>query len=75
FKEGHIEGAVNIPVSELESRLGELSRDKSIIVYCRSGSRSRSAADILVKNGFTQVYNMGGIVDWINSGYPVVGDE
>ncbi|MDD3818556.1 MAG: rhodanese-like domain-containing protein [Actinomycetota bacterium] len=75
FKEGYIEGAVNIPVSELESRLDELSRDKSIIVYCRSGSRSRSAADILVKNGFTHVYNMGGIVSWINSDYPVVNSE
>jgi len=75
FKEGYIEGAVNIPVSELESKLNELPKDKSIIIYCRSGSRSRSAADILVKNGFTHVYNMGGIVSWINSGYPVVNSE
>jgi hypothetical protein len=40
FKEGHIAGAVLIPVSELENRLGELSKDKSIIVYCRSAAEA-----------------------------------
>lgn len=75
YNNGHIEGAVLIPVSELESRLDELPKDKPIIVYCRSGSRSRSAADILVKNGFTHVYDMGGIGGWINSGYPVLSDK
>lgn len=75
FKEEHIEGAVLIPVSELEGKLDELPKDKPIIVYCRSGSRSRRAADILVKNGFTHVYDMGGIGGWINSGYPVLSDK
>ncbi|MBM3708402.1 MAG: rhodanese-like domain-containing protein [Actinobacteria bacterium] len=70
FSEGYIEGALLIPVSELEGRLNELSKDKPIIIYCRSGRRSMEAAIILVKNGFTQVYDMGGINDWIANGYP-----
>ena len=70
FSEGYIEGALLIPVSELEGRLNELSKDKPIITYCRSGRRSMDAAIILLKNGFTQVYDMGGINDWIAKGYP-----
>jgi len=72
FKEGHIEGAKLIPVSELEGRLDELPKDKPIITYCKSGGRSRNAANILVENGFTQIYDMGGILDWIDKGYPVI---
>jgi len=72
YAEGHIETAKLIPVSELEDSLGELPDDKPIIVYCRSGKRSRSAADILIENGFGNVYDMGGIIDWQAEGYPVV---
>lgn len=75
FSEGYIEGALLIPVSELEGRLNELSKDKPIITYCRSGKRSMEAAIILVKNGFTQVYDMGGINDWIAKGYPTESEE
>jgi len=73
FNEGHIEGAVLIPVDELERRLDELPKDKPIITYCRSGVRSRNAANILLENGFSKVYDMkGGIIEWINKGYPAV---
>lgn len=76
FKEGYIEGAILIPLAELESRLYEIPKDKPIIVYCRSGRRSASAEDILVKNGFREVYNMkGGITAWISNNYPVVKGE
>jgi phage shock protein E len=71
FNEGHLEDAILIPVSELESRLDELPKDKPIIVYCRSGVRSRNAANMLVENGFIQIYDMGGILDWQEEGYPV----
>jgi len=47
FQDGHAEGATNIPVSELESRLAEVPRDRVVITYCASGSRSRTAATIL----------------------------
>ena len=68
--EGHIENAVLIPVSELESRLDELDSEKDTLVYCRSGGRSATASQILVDNGFSSVYNMlGGITAWRNTGY------
>ena len=73
YNESHINGSTLIPVQELDTRLKELPRDKKILVYCRTGSRSATASDILVKNGFTQVYNMqGGITAWKNAGYEVV---
>ncbi len=67
FSDGHIKGALNIPVDELERRLDELKRYKNfeVIVYCRSGARSKRASEILVKNGFKRVYNLtGGILEW-----------
>ena len=75
FNEGHIECAVLIPVDELEGRLDELPVDKPIITYCKSGGRSRNAANILVENGFTRVYDVGGITDWIDNGYPTASGE
>ena len=75
YDSGHIEGALLLPVQELEVRLDELLMDKPIIVYCRSGGRSRTAATILVENGFKQVYDMGGISDWTAKGYPVIEEK
>ncbi len=72
YAEGHLEGAALIPVSELEGRLSELPEDKPIIVYCKSGGRSAQAANILVENGFDQIFDMGGIMDWIDDGLPIV---
>lgn len=51
-KFGHMEGSVNIPLGELRGRLGELSRDRQIIVHCMSGQRSYMACRILVQEGF-----------------------
>jgi phage shock protein E len=72
YDTGHLEGAMLLPVQELEDRMDELPADRPIIVYCRSGARSRSAAEILVENGFAMVYDMGGISSWEAEGYPVV---
>ena len=61
----------NIPKDELENRLGELDKSKKIIVYCRTGADSRTAGDMLVLNGFKNVYNMlGGIEEWKKIGFP-----
>lgn len=57
YNEGHIENAVNIPVTELEKRLGELDKDKTILVYCNVGRKSAEASSILQKDGFSKVYN------------------
>jgi len=64
YKEGHLRDSTLIPVDALADNLGMLKADKNkkIIVYCRSGSRSVSASRILEKNGFTPLNVKGGIL-------------
>ena len=66
YDEGHIPGAVLIPNTELEDRAEENLPDKDqlILVYCRSGRRSKMAAEILAELGYTNVKEFGGILDW-----------
>ena len=66
FGEGHIEGAILIPEYEITERAeAELPRkDQLILVYCRSGRRSKIAAQALVDLGYTNVKEFGGIIDW-----------
>jgi len=61
FQSGAYPGAVNIPVQELEARLGELPMDRPIVVYCASGGRSAAAERMLRARGFTDVVNGGGL--------------
>jgi rhodanese-related sulfurtransferase len=63
YAAGHIEGATNIPLSEVEVRLGELDRERDVVVYCRSGNRSGQASELLCAEGFT-VYDMGPATAW-----------
>ncbi|WP_105204347.1 rhodanese-like domain-containing protein [Neobittarella massiliensis] len=66
YAQGHIPGAILVPNDIIASRPPEKLPDKSapIILYCRSGSRSKQAADKLLAIGYRQVYDMGGIIDW-----------
>lgn len=65
FVTGHIPNAINIPVQELEERLNELKdKNEKILIYCKSGRRSVIACEILEEYGYTNLYNMGGVVDW-----------
>lgn len=65
--ERSIIGALNIPLQELENRSRELPTDKTLLVICRSGNRSRTAVELLSKKGFTKLYNIsGGINAWPN---------
>lgn len=66
FDEGHIPGAILIPYTEIEERSEEMLPDKDaqILVYCRSGRRSKIAAESLAKLGYTNVKEFGGIIDW-----------
>jgi len=57
---GHIEGALNIPLNCLRDRLGELPKDRDILVYCGVGQRAHVACRILSQRGFSQVYNLSG---------------
>ena len=59
FRDGHIQGAINLPLQTLSSNLNKLSKDQVIITCCRSGSRSGMARRQLQAAGFTQVYNGG----------------
>jgi len=63
---GHIEGAILIPINELENRLIELGKykDNTIYVVCRSGNRSGFGKDILNDNNFTAVNVDGGMLEW-----------
>ena len=66
YDEGHIPGAILIPDTEIEARAEEILTDKDqlILVYCRSGRRSKLAAEILVELGYTNIRKFGGIIDW-----------
>lgn len=71
FRDQRIPGAVNIPLQSLERRLAELPQDQTIVLYCRSGNRSATAANILARAGYESVYDMGGIIAWNAAGLPV----
>ncbi len=65
YEKGHIPGSTLIPLGELPSRLTELDPSKPTIAYCRSGARSRSAAQVLLEAGFTDTVSMqGGMLAW-----------
>jgi phage shock protein E len=61
FDRGHLAGALNIPYTEIDKRIGDYAQNKQsrIVVYCRSGRRSAIARDTLVKMGYSQVINAG----------------
>ena len=65
FDQGHLNGAVNIPHNQIESRVEEISeyRNKSVVLYCRSGRRASLARTQLLANGFTNVVNVGAYYD------------
>ena len=66
YDEGHIPNAILIPYTEIEAKAEELlpDKDKLILVYCRSGRRSKIASQSLADLGYTNVKEFGGIIDW-----------
>jgi phage shock protein E len=72
YGEGHLKGAVLIPVDELAARLNELPKAKEILVYCRTGNRSRTAINLLTAAGYQKLFHLkDGITTWIQQKYPV----
>lgn len=66
YAEGHISGAVNIDVlaSGFAEKIATLDKEKTLAIYCRSGRRSKAAAEQAVKQGFTVVELDGGVLSW-----------
>ncbi|MBV6342502.1 rhodanese-like domain-containing protein [Candidatus Magnetobacterium casense] len=76
YERGHIPGAILIPLGEIPDRMSELPTNRPVIVYCRSGNRSMSAAAMLINGSFTDVYNLDGGINAYNGlkaqGHPEV---
>jgi rhodanese-related sulfurtransferase len=65
YNQGHVPGALLLPLAELENRLDEVTTDTKVLIICRSGNRSGKANIILQKNGFTNTYSVrGGMLAW-----------
>jgi rhodanese-related sulfurtransferase len=74
YEGGRLPNAVHIPLSQLESRAGELAKHagKPVIAYCETGTRSRMAGNALAKAGFGEIYHLnGGFRAWRDAGLPV----
>jgi rhodanese-related sulfurtransferase len=71
YEEGHVPGAQLIPLQEVPDRLGELPTSGEIYVICKSGARSRRAAEFLAGHGFSAHNVAGGTMAWIDAGLPV----
>ncbi|MGD1821947.1 MAG: rhodanese-like domain-containing protein [Pleomorphochaeta sp.] len=66
FNSSHIPNAINIPLSTIEEEVLKQypNKDQTLYLYCRSGNRSSQAARILMNNGYYNIYDFGGIIDW-----------
>ena len=66
YDQSHIPGALLIPHTEIAQRAADELPDKDqvILVYCRSGNRSKQASEVLVELGYTNIKEFGGIIDW-----------
>ena len=76
YAEAHVPGAVSIPQAELALHLGEIPRERDVLVACRSGGRSLGSARFLKALGFDRIANLeDGTLGWISAGHPVVTQE
>ena len=66
YNAGHIADAVRLEMADFAAKLATVLPDKDavILVYCRSGNRSKTASGLLIEAGYTHVYDFGGIIDW-----------
>lgn len=69
---GHVPGAVNIPLEQVEARRAEFTADSPMHVICQSGGRSAKASEVLAAAGVTALSVAGGTTGWVDAGRPVV---
>jgi rhodanese-related sulfurtransferase len=74
WRHGRIDGALHIPLTELPARASELPVDQQLLVVCKVGSRSSQATAFLREKGFEAINLVGGLVDWVEAGRPLVAD-
>jgi rhodanese-related sulfurtransferase len=72
---GRIDGAVHIPLGELDRRMGEPDRDRSVVTVCRGGGRAREAAELLSSAGVSAEVMDGGMTQWAENGLPFTTPE
>lgn len=78
YAEGHVRGAIHIPIEELSDKMARIERykDATVVIVCPNGSRAAKATSSLRKAGFKDVSSMeGGMKDWKSQNMPVVKDE
>ncbi|WP_333912880.1 rhodanese-like domain-containing protein [Vibrio coralliirubri] len=63
FEQGHLNNAINYPLSEVATHFTKIDKDQPIVLYCRSGNRSGQAYQFLQAQGFTQIHNAGGLIE------------
>jgi rhodanese-related sulfurtransferase len=71
FADGHVPGAVLIPLAELPERVDELPTGAPITLICHTGGRSHRAAEMLSSQGFETINVVGGTLAWTEAGFPV----
>ncbi len=72
YADGRIAGTTNIPLSQFQERVGEITKESPIVLVCAAGGRSAQAADFMLSLGYEDVYNLtDGTKGWISKGYDV----
>jgi len=72
WNEFHVPGSTLIPIDQLPNRVAEVPKDQEVVVVCRSGNRSATGRDVLLKAGYPQVTSLaGGLKSWRDAGKPV----
>lgn len=74
YEQGHLANALLIDIysNDFKSRLSKLDKSKPVFVYCKAGSRSGSAVDVLLEMGFKEIYDLsGGIIAWRQANKPI----
>ncbi|MGB7339926.1 MAG: rhodanese-like domain-containing protein [Phototrophicaceae bacterium] len=71
FEDVRLPNTINIPLGEVQARLAEIATDKPVVLVCRSGGRSLMAGDILLANGYDNLYNLlEGTLGWVRRDLP-----